>query len=167
MIPVIINGSNGVGKDTFIDMCWQYCPVKNISSIDQLNDFARLIGWDGVKSDSYRLFISELKQLTIKFNDAPTNYLLEQIKLNKDADGLLFMHIREPQEIAKIARLSELPVVTLLINRNTPVAQNKADLGVYGYSYDYVIDNDGAKVHLLSKAYNFVNEVLWKGNVAI
>lgn len=161
MIPVVINGSNGAGKDTFVDMCKQFVAVKNISSIDQLNDFARQIGWNGIKDESYRLFISELKQLVTKFNDAPTHYLLNNIELNASSDGLLFMHIREPLEIAKIQRLSPLPVVTLLIGRNTPVAQNKADLGVYGYGYDYVIDNGGTMHELMYKAKDFVNEVLY------
>lgn len=160
MIPVVINGSNGVGKDTFATMCGQYCLVKNISSIDQLNDFARLIGWNGVKDNSYRLFMSELKQTVTKFNDAPTKYLLEHITLNAPYSGLLFMHIREPLEIGKIQRLSPLPVITLLIRRSLTVAQNIADLGVSNYLYDYTIENSGTMQDLLHKAEQFVNEVL-------
>lgn len=156
MIPVVINGANGVGKDTFVAMCGQFCAVKNVSSIDQLNEFARHIGWNGTKDENYRLFMSELKRLVTHFNNAPTKYLLGHITLNAPYDGLLFMHIREPQEIGKIRLLSSLPVVTLLINRNVTVAQNKADLGATNYTYSYVISNDGSKADLMAKAKDFV-----------
>lgn len=169
MIPVIINGVARSGKDTFIAMCGQHTAVKNISSIDQLNDFARQIGWDGNKNDKYRKFISELKQLVVNFNDAPTNYLLSQIKLHQASDGVLFMHVREATEIAKIQRYSPLRVITLKIVRNVAVPQNSADLDASGgyRHYDYVIYNYTTLFDLANEAKLFVDQLMknYKGEL--
>ena len=47
---VIINGSGGVGKDTFVELCGKFVEVKNISSVDKVKEAARiLVNWNGEK----------------------------------------------------------------------------------------------------------------------
>ena len=53
----IINGSGGVGKDTFVelvstelnDMLKKFHTVINFSSVDRVKEIAREIGWEGEK----------------------------------------------------------------------------------------------------------------------
>ena len=48
MTVVILNGSNGVGKDTFADVCSKYADTKPISAVDCVKEMALKTGWDGV-----------------------------------------------------------------------------------------------------------------------
>ena len=61
---VIINGTGGCGKDTFVSFVSKYKRVYNFSSIDKVKEIAKLIGWDGGKTDKDRKFLSDLKKLT-------------------------------------------------------------------------------------------------------
>ena len=61
---IIINGSGGVGKDTFIAMCDKYTYTKNYSSVDEIKCVARQLGWNGGKTEKDRKFLSDLKLLT-------------------------------------------------------------------------------------------------------
>lgn len=54
----IINGSGGVGKDTFVelvstelnDRLKKFHTVLNFSSVDKVKEIAKEIGWDGKKN---------------------------------------------------------------------------------------------------------------------
>lgn len=50
----IINGSGGVGKDTFVKMVSEATDnsVLNFSSVDKVKDIARIIGWTGGKTEN-------------------------------------------------------------------------------------------------------------------
>lgn len=48
---IIINGTGGSGKDTFVDFCSKYGNVMNFSSIDKVKEIASLIGWNGKKAE--------------------------------------------------------------------------------------------------------------------
>ena len=45
----IINGSGGVGKDTFVEILsdnyWNVCTVGNYSSVSKVKRVAQMIGW--------------------------------------------------------------------------------------------------------------------------
>ena len=44
---VVINGSGGVGKDTFVQFCGEYTPIMNISSVDKVKEAAKVLaGWN-------------------------------------------------------------------------------------------------------------------------
>jgi len=47
---VVINGTGGSGKDTFVEFCSKYGKVMNFSSVDKVKEVARVIGWDGKKN---------------------------------------------------------------------------------------------------------------------
>ena len=104
---IIINGTGGSGKDTFVEFCAKYAKVVNISSVDLVKDAAKiLVGWNGEKDEKSRKLLVDLKQLSIEYNDAPTKYIQEQYDkfINTNSD-YLFIHIREISEICKIKKL--------------------------------------------------------------
>ena len=58
---IIINGTGGSGKDTFVEFVSKYSKVFNFSSVDKVKEVARVIGWSGTKSEKDRKFLSDLK----------------------------------------------------------------------------------------------------------
>lgn len=158
---IIINGTGGSGKDTFVEFCSEFAKVTNISSVDKVKEAAKiLVGWNGEKDEKSRKLLVDLKQLSIKYNDYPTKYIQEQYKEFKTSNAeYLFIHIREIEEIEKIKKL--LNAKTLLI-RNPRVAlitSNNSDGNVYKYEYDCTIENDGTLEDLKEKAKEFVKEI--------
>ncbi len=144
---LVINGSGGVGKDTLCDMAAKHFKVENISSITPIKEVAALFGWNGAKDDKSRKFLADLKKLTVDYNDYPTVWLAERYKefLTSDAQ-ILFVHIREPEEIAKFVKATDGRAKTLLIRGGERMAKreygNAADDSVENYDYDYYFVND-------------------------
>lgn len=142
----IINGSGGVGKDTFVNMVSETapCPVMNFSSVDKIKEIAKTVGWSGGKTEKDRKFLSDLKLLCTDYNDMPFNSIKNKVEefMGNDA-GMLFIHIREPNEIqrAKVA----FNAMTILVKRDSvkQITSNMADSGVFDYDYDIVVYNDG------------------------
>lgn len=167
----IINGSGGVGKDAFVQMVnnhiWDRCIVGNYSSVTKVKEIAKIIGWDGSKTERDRKFLSDLKLLTTEYNDMPLNdmkifaddFMNSKFSLSK----ILFLHIREPEEIAKAVReFKNYNAKAILVKRDSVkhITSNMADENVYKYDYDIVINNDGTLEDLKEKAKNFSNDFL-------
>ena len=78
----IINGSGGVGKDTFVELVSEnfLLPVMNFSSVDKVKEVARIIGWAGGKSEKDRKFLSDLKLLCTDYNNMPFNSMQEKVE---------------------------------------------------------------------------------------
>ena len=145
---IIINGSGGSGKDTFVSFCSEYKKVLNVSSIDKVREAANiLIDWDGVKDEKYRKLLVDLKRLSMEYNDAPTKYILSKA-----------------EEMDKTKKL--LGAKTLLIsNPSVPIiTSNESDRKVNEYNYDYTILNDGSLEDLKEKAKDFIGGLY--GNIA-
>lgn len=163
---VIINGSGGVGKDTFVEMCSQFMKCTHISSVDIIKDAARMIGWNGDKDEKSRKFLSDLKMLSTNYNDGPYEYVMTCIKefLWSSKLEILFVDVREPNEIERIKNNVE-DVYTLLIrNPRVPhIISNDGDAGVNNYTYDYTVLNDGSIDDLYIKAECFINWLAQKG----
>lgn len=168
---VIINGINGAGKDTFIDFVSQSLGdhnVLNISTVDCIKDVARRLGWDGQKNESARKMLSELKRISIDFNDYPYIDCVNKISLferDRQYYGMstdkciIFIHCREPEEIEKYKK--RLNATTLLItNSRVKPANNSSDLSVFNYKYDYIIDNSKGFMQLYEAAAEFCEEML-------
>ena len=51
---VVINGTGGSGKDTFISKVSKYAKIYNFSSIDKVKEIATLVGWNGTKTEKDR-----------------------------------------------------------------------------------------------------------------
>lgn len=155
----IINGSGGVGKDTFIEFVndEQTAKVINYSSVDRVKEIAREIGWTGRKTERDRKLLSDLKKLCSEYNDLP--FLCMQEKVNeflKSNCNILFLHIREPEEIERAKK--SFQARTILIRRDNieHIVTNVSDRDVFEYSYDFVINNDSDLTGLKRKAKEFV-----------
>ena len=72
----------------------------------------------------------------------------------------MFLHIREPEEITRAVKA--FGAKTILVIRNTVkrITSNIADENVFNYNYDFIIDNNGTKEELNSKAKKFIQEVI-------
>ena len=148
-LAIVINGQGGVGKDTLCSIAAKHYRVRNVSSITPIKEIAAACGWSGEKTDRARKFLSDLKQLTVEYNDYPTRYLTEQYHdFLKGEDEILFVHIREPQEIEKFVRASEGRAATLLVRGGKRFSHrggaygNTSDDGVENYPYQYIFYND-------------------------
>ena len=142
----IINGRGGVGKDTICAITSDLYKVRNISSITPIVQIARFAGWNGEKTLAARKMLSQLKQVFTEFNDLSFTYCMNQYEefLASDEE-ILFVHIREPEEIARLQQSIGKSCRTLLIRRDDPKATvygNRSDDSVEDYSYDLYFDNN-------------------------
>lgn len=155
----IINGSGGVGKDTFCEYVGHYAKVKVISSIDLVKDYASKMGWNGSKTPRDRKFLSDLKDLLTKYNDYPFRDICQKVLWFKEDDNeFLFIHIREPEEIDRAKREFNAHTI-LMVNDNVKgIYSNHADARVLEYNYDIVIDNSGTLKDLDIIAKDFVEK---------
>lgn len=157
---VIINGSGGVGKDTFIDFCSEFVKVKNISSVDKVKKAAKILGWNGGKTEVDRKFLSDLKLLSCTYSDHSYNHIKRSIKdFEKGQADLMFIHLRDIPELARVKR--DFNCVALLItnDRVAPITTNVGDANVRNFAYDVTIDNSYSLDELKRKAFNFVYEL--------
>lgn len=143
---VVINGRGGAGKDTLCEAASKIYKTENISSITPIKEIAANYGWKGEKDLRSRRFLAELKRVFADYNDLPNQYLLcEHKKFQKGGGEILFVHIREKDQIEKFVSSVNNNCVTLLITRGRTEQNgyygNSADDGVDEYSYDYTFDN--------------------------
>lgn len=162
----VINGSGGVGKDTFVELVSvelnnllkKFHTVVNFSSVDKVKEIAKEIGWNGGKTEKDRKFLSDLKALTKNYCDMPFNSMKDKVSefLNDSKTYVLFLHIREPEEIRRA--VEEFGAKTILIIRNQAkqITSNNSDKNVFDYVYDFTIDNSGTIEDLRQAAHNFV-----------
>lgn len=142
---IVINGIGGVGKDTLCEYVSEEYRTMNVSSVDMVKYAARALGWNGKKSLGDRKFLAELKKISSEYNDGPTKYLISQYEKFKESDcEVLFVHIREPEEIKHFKDQVSDRVITLLVKRDHMycVYGNSADDNVEKYDYDYTYHNN-------------------------
>lgn len=158
---VIINGRGGVGKDTLVAAAARDVghTVINTSSIDTIKYVAsHYFGWTGSKTDKDRKFLADLKQLVYGYGDTLYKNLyfnvLHMLETNDDRSKIskiVFVHIREPQEIDRMkvdlkeyaANNKDVHIHTLLIRNPDDSVKygNSADDDVAKYKYDLVYNN--------------------------
>lgn len=147
-IVIIINGRGGVGKDTLCEFAAKKFPVQNVSAITPIKEIAAEYGWNGEKDAKSRKFLSDLKKAFIDYNDLPSRYLYYKYReFMNSTDQLLFMHVREIEEIDKIKKKIKTRCITLLVNRevdNNVEWGNYSDDQVDQYNYDFYYNNNKA-----------------------
>ena len=169
-IDTVINGAGGVGKDTICDIVDTKYICVNKSSVDQIKEIAKLGGWDGEKDAKARKLLSDLKLIFSEYNDLPFNYMLKEVRkfINYEKAEILFVHIREPEEIKKfmnsVKSIFEIPCISLLIERPSVSKQwgNMADDNVKNINYDFTYINDVLIEDLPQSFLIFFDKVLEK-----
>ena len=166
-LVIIINGKGGVGKDTVCKVINNHYVTYMCSSITPIKYFARMMGWEGEKTDKARKMLSDLKNICIEYNDLPFKYMKDRfdVAVLEDVEIAIFC-IREPMEIAKFRnfiRNNGYTCVTLLI-RSTRTQQsygNHSDDDVEDYPYDMVYQNDGTLENLDKDFMKFWNKEMY------
>ena len=182
---VIINGKPQSGKDTFCKYAQGYCDDDEsantliISSVDPLKEMLTQLGWDGAKTDKIRDMLMDMKQLWVQNQDGPTMFLFNNIlefhKACTGEDNIVFVHIREPEEIKKLVNALTgfesmgIDVISLLVIRkggedtpNQPAETRRSDdeALINSYEYDVTINNDEDLIKLQELAAEFVDKLL-------
>lgn len=148
-VAIVINGAGGVGKDTLCELAAKHFKVKNISSITPIKEVAALCGWDGTKDNKARKFLSDLKNLCVEYNNYPTLWAKARYDefLSSD-EQIMFVHIREAEEISKFVSATDGKAKTLLIRGGKRMSSEKygniSDDGVENYDYDYYFLNESS-----------------------
>lgn len=91
----------------------------------------------------------------------PFDSLSEKVEhfMTSSNAALLFLHIREPEEIEKVRKTFEAK--TILVKRDSikQIISNMADKNVFKYQYDIVIKNNGSLDDLKKKSIEFINDL--------
>ena len=165
----IINGSGGVGKDTFIEMIptfefidknenstvwFKNLEIRNYSSVSKVKEIAKVAGWNGEKDDKGRRFLADIKDAM----DAYDNLSWKNVDkvIEEDPNYIYFINARSNYDIDYFKQ--RWNAKTILIERpGTPlIFSNHADAGVMDYDYDITICNDGNLENLRNKAIQFL-----------
>lgn len=158
---LIINGSAGVGKDTFVDQLSKITTVYHTSIINPVKEIAKRIGWTGEKTEKDRKFLCDLKLLIDTYNDS--NYDKMRKIMNEFLDGkidakILCIDMRDGMQI--IRAKEEFGAKAVLVTRDSVehITSNSADAGVFDIEYDYHIENNGTIKDLFDKAKEFLSK---------
>lgn len=172
-IVIIINGKGGAGKDTVCEIAAKFFKVKIISAITPIKEIASNLGWNGEKDSKSRKFLSDLKRTFIEYNDLPNNYLEEEyLKFKKSDFDILFVHIRENDQIDDFKRRVDLKCVTMLVRSSKMAYSNKqygnySDDNVEDYTYDYYYLNEKPINMLTTDFMNYIyNLFIMEGVIA-
>jgi len=166
----IINGSGYSGKDTFVKLFNKNTEstVFNISTVDNIRDCLTTLGYkfDKMIPESRKL-MCDIKEFLVKYDDIPFKFVVSEYETysNFMNDFVLFIHCREPEEIDKFKKYFGDICNTLLIRRKgIDVPDNKADMGVENYDYDFIVDNPAdsrlTKKSSLSKYEKIIKEFI-------
>lgn len=172
-IAVVINGKGGCGKDSLIRIVQEKLKgkyrIENVSAIDPIKKIMLMTTpWDGIrKTDADRAFMHDLKMIYVRYCDMPNQYLLECYdKAVEAGTDVIFMHIREPEEIRKLVesmKAKHNTVLTLLIHRpevENRVYGNDADDDVNKYDYDIDFLNEGSLEESGARFVQKINDII-------
>ena len=164
---VIINGVAEAGKNTFVHIAKKKYKDKymifDISSVGGAKEIMQdFFGWNETKSDNDRKCLSNLKDLMIWYDDIPFKDIIRDVgDFKKFGCDLLFIYIREPEEIQKVVDYYKHRCTTLLIQKEQEaVPDNRADQNVEDYEYDYIIENNGTIEDLTISVELFIEDII-------
>jgi hypothetical protein len=171
---VLINGTNGSGKDEFI-LSVQTLALKTgmlvncISSIDPVKDIYKILGWDGNKTEVHRKNLNLLKSMWIINTNGfgPVEWTIKQVKLhNRYKTDILFIMIREYDQMVKtskaLERLGNFVTSLKVENDNAEIAEIEKEILLEypnDFEYSFIIKNNGSRINLFDMAKNFLNTI--------
>lgn len=158
----IINGPAESGKDTFVEFCTDFAvkhklKVHNISSVDPVKQAAKILGMTK-KDEAGRQLLADIKQAWVRYNDGPLKYLVEEI--NSAEESIVFLHIREPEEIKKIRKIYPHTQTVFVDRKNAIAYRNGADDSTSEIEYDITIDNNSNLEELKLHAQKFIQKLI-------
>ena len=85
----ITSGVGRSGKDTFYEFISKYIPTYKYSIVDLSKQAAKVLGWDGGKTEKDRRFLSDIMDLSTDYNNAPFkwNFYVHFVGYNQDSAG--------------------------------------------------------------------------------
>ena len=161
----ITSGVGRSGKDTFCEFISKYIPTYKHSIVDLPKEAAKVLGWDGGKTEKDRKFLSDVMDLSTDYNDAPFRDVLSIVtdfKNNKDFAEykVLVIDMRDPKDIARAVETFGAGTI-LIRNPNVRKIEGKhAGREVENHQYGYIIENDGTLEQLEKVAKLFVCDVI-------
>ena len=159
------NSVGGSGKDTWASLLNKYISTLKYSIVDLPKEAAKVLGWDGGKTEKDRRFLSDIMDLSTDYNDAPFKDVLSLVtdfKNSKDYDEhkVLIIDMRDPKDIARAVETFGANTILIRNPNVKKIESNHADRGVENYEYDYIIENDGTLELLERVAKLFVCDVI-------
>lgn len=151
----VINGSPLGGKDTFINFVKTYYEdTLNFSSVDYIKWLSHKHLGINVKNKNEKLrqFLSEFKRILTEYNDFPYQQCKMAIE-SLEENQVLFLHIREKEEIEKVKR--DFPNVKVVFVEGKDECKsygNKSDDLVKEIEADIIIHNDSTLAELSKTA---------------
>ena len=149
MHTVIINGTGGVGKDTWITEFDKITGLKahRVSIVDMVKKAAQILGWKNAKTDENRKALSELKDLSDKYWGSNIDYVMANYEDYSMHNGYevcnwFFIIAREPKDITKLVELIPDAKTVLITRDGVESHGNHADDEVSDYKYDLVFENN-------------------------
>lgn len=164
---IIVNGPPRTGKDTFIEILTSMLRAKNIavdafSSIDPVRDMLTAAGFDlSKKTETDRKLLAVVGAAVEEHSSWRMRQCIDRIcdfafSVANPADSVMFLHIREPANIATIRQWASATYgvhtcCTVFIEsiRAEKVISNSSDAGVKDMGYDYTVPNNGSLADLL------------------
>lgn len=172
----VVNGPGHHGKDTFISFVLERAgqmnfPGYNFSSIDPCRVWVHEkhgVHPEDKSEEARKLLVAEKQAWMGRDPEGPNRYLLEQV--TRVQCGVVFLHIREPEQIAALQQMALLPEnggirikTGHVIRPGKPIPENPIDQGTLGpesnpFQYDFYIENDRTEVELRESAYSWADE---------
>ena len=159
----ILNGVGASGKGTFVDFVSKYVPTHKYSIVDLPKEAAKVLGWDGGKTERDRKFLSDIVDLSSEYNDSPFRDVLSVVadfENNLIESKALFIDMRDPKDIARAVETFGAEAILIENPSIAPIKSNHADANVKNYKYDYIIKNDDSIEKLDKMANIFARHVI-------
>lgn len=158
----ILNGVGTSGKGEFADRLNNYIPTYKYSIVDLPKEAAKVLGWNGSKTERDRRFLSDVMDLSTEYNDAPFKDVLSIVtdfKNNEIEDSVLIIDMRDPKDIERAVKTFGAETILVRNPDVRKIESNHADRDVENYTYDYIIENNGSLEQLDDVVWQFTKYI--------